>query len=139
VAESCTGGYISRSITSVAGSSEFFNGSVTAYANKAKENILGVKGKSITEYGAVSEAVAREMALGVKKVLDSDYSVATTGIAGPGGGTEEKPVGTVWIAVAGINKIIVKKYVFGNDRDRNIIRSGQTAMQILRRLIQEEI
>ncbi len=135
VAESCTGGYISHLVTSVPGSSEFFNGSITAYSNKIKENILGVDAKIISEFGAVSEQVAKEMALGVKQLLNSDYAIATTGIAGPTGGTDEKPVGTVWIAVASKKKVFVKKFVFGNNRERNIIRSSQTALQILRRIV----
>lgn len=139
VAESCTGGYISHLITSVAGSSEFFNGSVTAYSNQIKENILGVDDKIISGFGAVSGQVAKEMALGAKRILNSDYAIATTGIAGPGGGTEEKPVGTVWIAVAGKNNVFAEKFVFGNNRERNIIRSSQTALQILRRVILKEL
>ncbi|NQU53840.1 MAG: CinA family nicotinamide mononucleotide deamidase-related protein, partial [Bacteroidetes bacterium] len=139
VAESCTGGYISHLITSVAGSSEFFNGSVTAYSNKVKENLLGVKNGTLIEFGAVSEQVAKEMALGAKQVLNSDYAIATTGIAGPTGGTDEKPVGTVWIAVAGKNKVFARKFVFGDNRERNIIRSSQTALQILRRVILKEL
>jgi len=139
VAESCTGGYISHLITSVAGSSEFFNGSVTAYSNQIKENVLGVKNETLIEFGAVSEQVVKEMALGAKQVLNADYAVATTGIAGPAGGTEEKPVGTVWIAVAGENKVFAKKFVFGNNRERNIIRTSQTALQILRRVILKEL
>ncbi len=135
VAESCTGGFISHQITSVSGSSEYYQGSVTSYSNEAKQNLLGVKAETLIKFGAVSEEVAREMAEGVKKVLNADYAVATTGIAGPTGGTEEKPVGTVWIAVAGPNKTIAKKFVFGNNRERNIIRSGQTALQLLRRVI----
>jgi len=131
VAESCTGGYISHLITSVAGSSEFYNGSVTAYSNEAKENILGVKQRTIEEFGAVSEQVAKEMARGVKRVLRTDYAVSTTGIAGPTGGSEEKPVGTVWIAVAGENKVVAFKFIFGDNRERNIVRSGQTALQLL--------
>ena len=135
VAESCTGGYISHLITSFPGSSEFFNGSVTAYSNQIKENVLEVDAGVISKYGAVSEQVAREMALGVKQLLNSNFAVATTGIAGPTGGTDEKPVGTVWIAVAGEKKVFAKKFVFGNNRERNIIRSSQTALQILRRIV----
>ncbi len=139
VAESCTGGYISHLITSVAGSSAFYNGSVTSYSNQVKESLLGVNPKTLTKFGAVSEEVAKEMVLGAKKVLQSDYAVATTGIAGPTGGTDEKPVGTVWIAVAGENKVFAKKFIFGNNRERNIVRSGQTALQILRRVILQEL
>jgi len=135
IAESCTGGYISHLITSVPGSSEYYKGSVTAYSNDIKMNILGVKESSLKEFGAVSDQVAKEMALGVKEALQTDFAVSTTGIAGPDGGTEEKPVGTVWIAVAGENKVFATKFVFGNDRERNIIRSAQTALQLLRRVI----
>ncbi|MBN2635353.1 MAG: competence/damage-inducible protein A [Prolixibacteraceae bacterium] len=135
VAESCTGGFISHQITLVPGSSEYYQGSITTYSNEAKQNLLGVKAETLVKYGAVSEEVAREMAEGAAKIFHADFAVATTGIAGPTGGTEEKPVGTVWIAVAGSNRIIAKKFVFGNNRERNIIRSGQTALQLLRRVI----
>ncbi len=140
VAESCTGGYISHLITSVAGSSDYYKGSVTSYANEIKQNVLGVSAESLEKFGAVSEQVACEMAEGVKKVMKTDYSIATTGIAGPDGGTEEKPVGTVWIAVAGPEKTFVKKYVFvGKNRERNILRSAQTSLQLLRRMILGEL
>ena len=139
VAESCTGGYIAHLITSVPGSSNYFNGSVTAYSNAVKQNILQVQETSLIEYGAVSKAVATEMAVGAREVLHADFAVATTGIAGPDGGTEDKPVGTVWIAVANAEKVIAKKFLFGDNRERNIIRSSQTALQMLRRLIIKEI
>jgi len=139
VAESCTGGYISHLITSVSGSSSFYKGSVTSYSNDIKESILGVSKDSLIKYGAVSQQVAREMVIGVKDKLKSNYAIATTGIAGPSGGTKDKPVGTVWIAVAGINEVFVKKFVFvGDHRERNIVRSSQTALQILRRIILKE-
>jgi nicotinamide-nucleotide amidase len=140
VAESCTGGYISHLITSVSGSSVFYKGGITSYSNEIKKNVLGVKAQSLEEFGAVSEQVAKEMVEGVKRVMNVDYAIATTGIAGPTGGTEDKPVGTVWIAVAGKTKTIVKKYIFvGDHRERNIIRSSQTALQILRRTVIEEM
>jgi nicotinamide-nucleotide amidase len=139
VAESCTGGYISHLITSVPGCSAFYNGSVTAYSNLIKENILGVNPETIFDFGAVSEQVAKEMAVGVRKVFNSDFALATTGIAGPDGGTEEKPVGTVWIAVASENDVIALKFIFGDNRERNISRSSQTALQILRRLILKKL
>lgn len=139
VAESCTGGFISHLITSVAGCSAYYKGSVTAYSNEIKEKLLGVKIESILEYGAVSEQVAKEMAIGVKNVLNADFAVATTGIAGPEGGSEEKPVGTVWIAFAGENSVYAQKFVFGNNRERNIMRSGQTALQLLRNQILNEL
>nr|WP_321355872.1 competence/damage-inducible protein A [uncultured Draconibacterium sp.] len=140
VAESCTGGYISHLITSVSGSSAYYNGSVTSYSNEMKEQLLGVSRENLEKYGAVSEQVALEMVEGVKCVMKADYAVATTGIAGPTGGTEEKPVGTVWIAVSGPEKTLVKKYTFvGDQRDRNIVRSGQTALQLLRRMVLGEL
>ena len=135
VAESCTGGYISHLLTSVPGSSEYYKGGVTAYSNEVKKQLLGVNETSLAEYGAVSEQVAKEMALGVKQALQTDFAVSTTGIAGPDGGTDEKPVGTVWIAVAGENKVFATQYGFGSNRERNIIRSGQTALQLLRQII----
>ena len=135
VTESCTGGYISHLITSVSGSSTYFKGAITAYSNEIKEKMLEVKPKTLQENGAVSEQVAREMVLGVKGNMNADYAISTTGIAGPEGGTTDKPVGTVWIAVAGENKVLAEKYVFGDNRERNIIRSSQTALQMLRRLI----
>ncbi|MBN1984901.1 MAG: competence/damage-inducible protein A [Prolixibacteraceae bacterium] len=135
VAESCTGGYISHLLTSVPGSSEYYKGGVTAYSNEVKKQLLGVNETSLAEFGAVSEQVAKEMALGVKQALQTDFAVSTTGIAGPDGGTDEKPVGTVWIAVAGENKVFATQYGFGNNRERNIIRSGQTALQLLRQII----
>jgi len=135
VAESCTGGYISHLITSVPGSSDYFRGAITAYSNEIKGKMLGVKPKTLKKKGAVSEQVAREMVLGIKSAMSTDYAVATTGIAGPDGGTTEKPVGTVWIAVAGQNEVMAKKYIFGDNRERNIFRSSQTALQMLRLLI----
>ena len=96
---------------------------------------MGVKSETLIENGAVSEAVAREMVTGVKKALNADFAIATTGIAGPDGGTPEKPVGTIWIAVTDGNEVVAEKYIFGDNRKRNIIRSSQTALQMLRRLI----
>lgn len=139
IAESCTGGYISHMITQVTGCSAFYNGSVTAYSNRVKENLLDVKAKTLSDFGAVSEEVANEMALGALNKLNCDFAVATTGIAGPTGGTEEKPVGTVWIAVACKGKAEAKKFTFGDNRERNIIRSGQSALQMLRRFVRTEL
>lgn len=101
VAESCTGGLIAHRITNVSGASAVFSGSVVAYANEVKMNLLGVPEEALTRCGAVSEPVALAMAEGVRNAMNTDFSAAVTGIAGPGGGTEEKPVGTVYIAVAG--------------------------------------
>jgi nicotinamide-nucleotide amidase len=135
LAESCTGGYISHLITSVPGCSDYYKGSITAYSNEIKRNILGVEADTLHKYGAVSEQVVRQMAEGAMKIFGSDYAIATSGIAGPTGGNKEKPVGTVWIAVAGPTKTISRKYIFGDSRERNIIRSSQTALQLLRRIV----
>jgi nicotinamide-nucleotide amidase len=135
VAESCTGGYISHLITSVPGSSGWYKGGVTAYSNEIKQQLLCVSAGTLEKHGAVSEQVVCEMAEGTRRKMNTDFSVATSGIAGPTGGTEEKPVGTVWIAVATPGKIFAEKFVFGDNRERNIIRSSQTALQILRRTI----
>jgi len=133
-AESCTGGYISHLITSVPGSSNYYTGSVIAYSNQIKENLLGVQNKTLIDNGAVSKQVVTEMALGVQKKFKTDYAIATSGIAGPDGGTEKKPVGTTWIAIATPGKkIIAKKYLFGEHRGRNIRKAALTAMNMLRK------
>lgn len=137
-AESCTGGSIAQFMTSNPGSSAYFKGGVVAYSNEIKNKLLLVPMKIIEEHGAVSREVAELMAIGARKILNSDYSVATTGIAGPNGGSEEKPVGTVWIAIAGPEGVLSKKYVFKNNRERNIIRSTHTALNMLRIFIQNE-
>lgn len=131
-AESCTGGYIAHRITSVPGSSAYFEGSVIAYSYEIKEKILGVKKETLEKYGAVSEQVVLAMANGVNKNFNTDYSIAASGIAGPDGGTPDKPVGTVWIAIATPEKTFAKKFLFGNDRERNIIRTNITALNLLR-------
>lgn len=131
-AESCTGGSIAQLITSNAGSSAYFKGGVVAYSNEIKHQLLGVPMDIIERHGAVSEEVAERMAIGARAALNSDFAVATTGIAGPDGGSDEKPVGTVWIAVAGPAGILSKKYVFKHNRERNIIRTTHTALNMLR-------
>jgi nicotinamide-nucleotide amidase len=136
-AESCTGGYIAHRITSVAGSSDYFKGSVIAYDNAVKVNVLGVKTETLEPYGAVSSQVVEEMALGVSKLLSADYAIAVSGIAGPGGGTSEKPVGTVWVAVASANKVTSKKFIFGHDRQRNIVCASFAALALLKEHIRE--
>ena len=135
VAESCTGGNIAHMFTENPGSSQYFKGGVVAYSNEIKSVILGVNPKTLETYGAVSKEVATEMVQGVKKALETDYAIATTGIAGPDGGTEEKPVGTVWIAIAGQHNINVKRYTFAHNRERNILRSSQTAINMLREMV----
>jgi nicotinamide-nucleotide amidase len=131
-AESCTGGYIAHRITSVPGSSAYFEGSLITYSYEIKENILGVKKETLEKYGAVSEQVVLAMAEAARKQFKTDYSIAASGIAGPSGGTNEKPVGTVWIAISTPHKTFAKKYQFGTDRERNIIRTCITALNLLR-------
>jgi len=138
LAESCTGGNIAHFITSNAGSSDYFKGGVVAYSNEIKTRLLGVPSEMLETFGAVSQEVAEVMALGAQKVLNANYAVATTGIAGPGGGSDEKPVGTVWIAVAGPSGVTSKKYIFKHNRERNIIRTTYTALNLLRIFILNE-
>lgn len=138
IAESCTGGTIAQLFTANPGSSAYFKGAVVAYANETKTALLGVRPKTIETHGAVSREVALEMAEGAKRALNTDYAIATTGIAGPDGGTPEKPVGTVWIAIAGKHQVLVERYTFAHNRERNIIRSAQTAINLLRQLILTE-
>jgi nicotinamide-nucleotide amidase len=132
-AESCTGGLIAHKITSVSGASDYFLGSVVSYSNEVKINALGVNENDLKEFGAVSEQVVRQMAEGVRKQLKTDVGIATSGIAGPNGGTDEKPVGTVWIAVSGPSRTIAKNFQFGHDRGRNIEISANTALNMLRK------
>lgn len=134
-AESCTGGEIAHLITSVSGSSDYYKGSVVAYSNSIKTELLGVNEKLLNKHGAASEEVVCEMAAGARKRLDTDYALATSGIAGPGGGTESKPVGLVWIAVASEKGIVAEKRVFGIDRIMNIKRFSLAALNLLRKQI----
>jgi len=134
-AESCTGGKIASLITSVPGSSAWFRGSVVAYDNSIKTSLLFVDAETIRLHGAVSEETAVAMALGIRKLTGTDYSVAVTGIAGPAGGTPEKPVGTVWIAVASDSGVVAEKHCFADNRIINISRSATTALNMLRKQI----
>lgn len=135
-AESCTGGNIARLLTAQAGASAYFKGGVVAYSNEVKESALGVKHTTLAVHGAVSEETVREMVEGVRIRLGADLAIATTGIAGPDGGTAEKPVGTVWIAVADATHIEAKLLQFGaNRRQQNIDRSTNQAYAMLIRLI----
>ena len=130
-AESCTGGKVASLITSVSGSSEYYKGSVVSYCNEVKADVLGVSRADLEKYGAVSSTVAEQMASGVRRLLKTDYAVATTGIAGPTGGSDEKPVGTVWIAVATPTRVVSRKYIFGKDRSINIERFAASALSML--------
>jgi nicotinamide-nucleotide amidase len=138
VAESCTGGYISHLFTQHPGSSKVFFGGAVSYSYELKESILGVKAETLQQYGAVSEETVDEMVSGALLNFESDYAIAVTGIAGPDGGTPDKPVGTVWIAVANVNKVVTKKLTFGNKRRQNIERSAISALNMLNTLLHEK-
>lgn len=138
-AESCTGGTISQLIISVPGSSEYFLGGVTSYANSVKTGVLGVSSEIIEKYGAVSSECVASMAEGVRRLTGSDYAVATSGIAGPGGGTPEKPVGLVWIGVSSKNGTETYKVQYNGDRKRNIERFAAFALNSIRKKIENEI
>ena len=134
-AESCTGGSIAERLTSIAGSSEYFKGSIVAYSNEVKKELLHVSSETLEKYGAVSEETVVEMVKGAMKALKTDCAVATSGIAGPGGGTPEKPVGTVWIAAGYKNEIRTYKQETNRGRAMNIERAGNNALLILRDLL----
>ena len=134
-AESCTGGTIAKMITAIPGSSDVFKGTVVSYATSVKEEVLGVNHDDVEKYTVVSQQVAEQMATGVRTLLKTDYAVATTGVAGPGGATEENPVGTVWIAVAGPNGVVSKRCNFGKDRGNNIERASITALEMVRQYV----
>jgi len=134
-AESCTGGNIARLITSIPGSSDYFTGSVVSYANSVKTKLLGVDEKLIEKHGAVSEPVVTAMADGARKLLSADYAVATSGIAGPDGGTGYKPVGTLWTAVSSASGTKTEMHTFGADRLTNINRFSNVALNMLRKQI----
>jgi nicotinamide-nucleotide amidase len=137
-AESCTGGYLSHLLTQHPGSSRVFLGGAVSYSNDLKNTMLSVSEETLYEFGAVSEETVLEMASGAVANYNSDYAVAISGIAGPDGGTEEKPVGTVWIAVTGKTKAISKKFMFGSKRTQNIERAAINALFLLHRLVKEE-
>ena len=138
-AESCTGGSIAAMLTSVAGSSEYFLGSVVSYANSVKSGVLGIDEKIIAEHGAVSSECVAAMAEGVRKLTGSDFSIATSGIAGPGGGSDAKPVGLVWIGVSSQKSTETLSMVFKGDRKRNIERFAANALNILRKKLVNEL
>lgn len=132
-AESCTGGYISHLLTRVAGSSDYYIGSVISYAYEIKETELGVPHDIILNHGAVSQPVVEQMAIAIRKKYKTDYSISASGIAGPGGGTDDKPVGTVWVAIATPEIVISEKFLFGNNRERNIQKTANAALNMLRK------
>lgn len=134
-AESCTGGYIAQMITSIAGSSEYFKGSVVSYANEVKTGVLKVSQDTLLQDGAVSESTVRQMVQGALLTLKTDFAVATSGIMGPGGGTASKPVGTVWIAAGNKDEIVTQLFHFRFDRARNIEMAAINALNLLRKFI----
>jgi nicotinamide-nucleotide amidase len=136
-AESCTGGAIAKLITSIPGSSGYFKGSIVAYDNTVKEELLNVSADSIKMYGAVSQQVVEEMANGIRNRIGVDFAIATSGIAGPDGGSDEKPVGTTWIAISSAEKTISKRYLFGEHRGRNVEKASLSALNMLRKMILE--
>ncbi len=137
-AESCTGGLIGHLVTSVPGSSEYYVGGVIAYSNEVKRQLLGVPETVLRTVGAVSQECAEAMARGIRELLGTDYAIATTGIAGPGGGTPTKPVGLVYIACAGPHGTVVEEHRFHGDRWTNIRLSAEAALQLLLRLVTDE-
>ncbi len=139
LAESCTGGFVAHRITSVPGSSRYFRGGLIPYDNALKIDPLGVEEATLRQHGAVSEATVRAMAENVRKLLGADVGLATSGIAGPGGGTPEKPVGTIWIALADASTTVAKKLTLGNDRLVNIERTNVAVLNLLRQHLNQQL
>lgn len=137
LAESCTGGYIAHRVTSIPGSSAYFWGSVVSYANDIKMNTLGVKEATLIAHGAVSEQTVKEMVAGAVATLNTDVAIATSGIMGPGGGTAEKPVGTIWVAVGNKDDIRTHKLTLTKSRSKNIEYTGNFALNFLRKFLLE--
>jgi len=135
-AESCTGGNIARSFTAISGSSHYFKGSVVAYSNDLKTDILKVSPVDLELNGAVSQKVVEQMATGVRKLLKSDVAIATSGIAGPTGGTIEKPVGTIWIAACSESRMISREFHFGPLREQNVLRATQASILMLKEILE---
>jgi nicotinamide-nucleotide amidase len=132
VAESATGGLISHRITDIPGSSEYFEGSVISYSNKAKTNLLNVKDSTVRNYGAVSSETSKEMAKGIRSLMNVEVGLSSTGIAGPGGGTSDKPVGLVYVGLATKDVLISRKHVFHGNRDENKKSFSDSALSTLK-------
>jgi nicotinamide-nucleotide amidase len=130
-AESCTGGFISHTLTNISGSSNYFDRGIVTYSNDSKKELLNVSNKLLEEHGAVSEQVAKAMAENIRKLSNTDIGLSTTGIAGPNGGTKEKPVGLVYIGISTKENIIVKKFNFKEDRIKNKIATCNAALNLL--------
>ncbi len=136
VAESCTGGLIAHRLTNVPGSSAYFMGGVVAYANEVKEQVLGVSGETLAAHGAISEEIAREMARGARRLFDTDVAISATGIAGPTGGTPQKPVGLAYVALAAQDFERCERHLFGKRRLRNKWRTSEAALEMLRQYLE---
>jgi PncC family amidohydrolase len=136
VAESCTGGLIAHRLTNVPGSSTYFMGGVVAYSNEVKERVLGVSGETLSAYGAVSEECAKEMARGACRLLDTDVAISSTGIAGPTGGTPEKPVGLVYVALAAPDLERCERHLWQGTRLENKQQTSQAALEMLRQYLE---
>jgi PncC family amidohydrolase len=139
LAESCTGGLIGHRLTNVPGSSEYFLGGVVAYAYEAKANVLSVSWDTLNGFGAVSSETVHEMARGAKKILDADVAVSVSGIAGPGGGTAEKPVGTTWVGLAANDGEWSREFHFDGDREQNKASSADAALEMLLEYLQGKL
>ena len=137
-AESCTAGNVAANITSIPGSSKFYKGGIVAYSNEAKQNLLGVSAETLETYGAVSEETVVEMVKGALKAFNADFAIATSGIAGPTGGTPEKPIGTVWIAAGNKDKVVTEKLSEDNGREQNVHNASIRALYLLRELCQNQ-
>ena len=137
-AESCTAGNVAAAITAIPGSSHYYKGGVVAYANQVKENLLHVDTHTIETCGVVSEETVCEMVKGAMDTLNTDYAIATSGVAGPGGGTPETPVGTIWIAVGSRKKIVTMKLEGDDGREQNIVKATCSALHLMRDLLKEE-
>jgi PncC family amidohydrolase len=136
-AESCTGGLVADQITNLSGSSAFFVGGFVTYADKAKEKLLGVRPETLLAHGAVSEETAREMAQGARQKLNADIAIAVTGIAGPTGGTPEKPVGLVYLALSADGASICQRHVWHGDRLENKAQSAEACLEMILKYLQE--
>ena len=137
-AESCTAGNVAAAITAIPGSSKFYKGGIVAYSNEAKQNLLGVSAETLEACGAVSEETVTEMVKGALKAFNADFAVATSGIAGPTGGTPEKPIGTVWIAAGNKDKVVTEKICEDNGREQNVHNATIRALYLLRELSQNK-
>ena len=135
-AESCTGGLVGHRITNVAGSSEYYLGGVVSYAYEAKVRLAGVRWETLEQYGAVSQETVLEMARGIRQALASDIGLAVSGIAGPGGGTPDKPVGLTWIGLSAPHKDVVRHFIWAGDRLANKEKSAEAALEILLEYLQ---